>query len=418
MSIKYSHEKLIVAWSLYDFASSPYFVVILTFVFATYFSQSIASSSIEGTALWGYTNSISALIIAFLSPILGAIGDYGGHLKRWLIGLTYTAIIATACLWFAYPNTNSIVFTLSCILISNCTLEIATVFYNAYLPRIAPSGYIGRISGWAWGLGYLGGILCLIIALYLFIEGPFSFGPGKDNSANVRSVAFLVAAWLALFSLPLFLTKSTEFKTLKTKEAIKKGLRELALTIKQLPERKNLLLFLIARTIYMDGLNTVFALGGIYAAGTFHLTVTQVILFGIIINITAGLGSFLFAWLDDWLGSKKTILISLSGLLFNYCLLLNLEAVNLFWLIAPILGIFVGPIQSASRTFLSRLSAKDEIVRMYGLYSLSGKITSFLGPLLVGIVTVNSQSQRIGMTVLIPFFLVGAGILIFVKEER
>ncbi|MBA2651719.1 MAG: MFS transporter [Tatlockia sp.] len=412
---KNSSIKNIFAWSLYDFASSPYFVVILTFVFATYFTKSIAPTVIEGTALWGYTNSASALFIALASPILGAIGDYGGHLKRWLFGLTYLGIVATACLWFAYPNSSSIFFTLTCIFISNCALEIASVFYNSYLPKIAPANYLGRISGWAWGLGYFGGILCLIIALYGFIEGDWL---DHENLANVRSVAFLVAAWLALFSLPLVLIKTTEKKSLRARAAIKQGMHELILTLKNLPQRKNLLLFLISRTIYMDGLNTLFALGGIYAAGTFKLTVADVVVFGIIINITAGIGAALFAWLDDWLGSKKTILISLSGLLITYCFLLSVEAVSLFWVFAPILGIFVGPVQSASRTFLSRLVKAEEITRMYGLYSLSGKITSFLGPLLVGIFTVAFNSQRIGMAVLIPFFVIGAGLLMVVKEEE
>lgn len=411
-----TNKKEITAWILYDFASSPYFVVILTFVFATYFSSSVAPNVIEGTALWGYTTSASAFLIAIASPILGAIADYGGYHKRWLYSFTYLGFIATAALWFTYPNPSSVYYCLLCILISNFALEIASVFYNAFLPQIAPQTYLGRISGWAWGCGYLGGILCLLIALYLFIEGSIGAWLGKENLANVRSVALLVAVWLVLFSLPLLFTKTSHKRKLSTRSAIKKGARELLLTLRSLPEQKNLLLFLIARTIYMDGLNTLFTLGGIYAAGTFKLSVTEVVLFGILINITAGLGAVLFAWIDDWVGSKKTILISLISLLITYCFLLTVKTVALFWVSAPILGIFVGPIQSASRTFLSRLAKPEEITRMYGLYALTGKITSFLGPLLVGLLTTAFHSQRVGMAVLIPFFLIGGAILVLVKE--
>ncbi|CDZ78208.1 Vacuole effluxer Atg22 like protein [Legionella massiliensis] len=416
MNFTRTSKKEIVAWILYDFASAPYFVVILTFVFATYFSKSIANNVIEGTALWGYTTSASALLIAIASPILGAIGDYGGHHKRWLYSFTYLGILTTACLWFAYPNPSSIFYSLLCIFISNFALEVATVFYNAYLPGIAPKAYLGRISGWAWGSGYLGGIICLIIALYVLIEGSLGTWLGRETLANVRAVPLLVAIWLIIFSLPLLFIQTPEEPKLGARSAIKKGLQELILTLRGLPQRRSLLLFLISRIIYMDGLNTVFALGGIYAAGTFKLSVSEVVLFGIIINLTAGIGAGIFAWIDDWIGSKKTILISLLCLLFTYCFLLSVESVQLFWVSAPILGIFVGPIQSASRTFLSRLAEPEEITRMYGLYALTGKITSFLGPLLVGIFTSVYNSQRVGMAVLIPFFLVGGGILLFVNE--
>jgi UMF1 family MFS transporter len=415
MSIKNGHIKGIIAWSLYDFASTPYSIVILTFVFSTYFSKSIAPNIIEGTALWGYTSSVSALLVAIVSPVLGAIADFGGYHKRWLFAFAYICAISTSCLWFAYPNPDSIVLTLTCVMISNFAMGEALVFYNAFLPKIASAKYLGRVSGWAWGCGYLGGTLCLIITLYGFIGGGFTW-LSNDNLANIRAVALLVAAWLVLFSLPLLLHHTKDTKNLTIGRAIKKGLSELLITIKTLPQQKNLFLFLMSRIVYMDSLNSLFALGGIYVAGTFKLTMTEVVIFGIIINITAGVGAASFAWLDDRIGSKKTILISLIGVLIIYCFLLIIESITLFWIIAPLIGIFSGPVQSASRTFLSRLAKPEEITRMYGLYSLSGTITSFLGPLLVGIVTTLFHSQRIGMSVLIPFFVIGAGILMLVQE--
>ncbi len=412
MQTNKAKTKQIIAWALYDFAIASYFVVILTFVFATYFANEIAPNIIIGTTLWGYTISASALLIAITSPVFGAIADYGGHRQHWLFCFTYLGILTTVILWFAYPH-NSIALVLVSIFISNFALEVGFVFYNAFLPNIAPEKYLGRISGWGWGCGYIGGIFCLLVALYFFIAGNVP----KENAVNIRSIALLVAVWIAVFSLPQFLfirSPKASYFTIST--AIKKGLQELMITLKHLPQQKNLFLFLIARIIYMDGLNTVFALGGIYAAGTFKLSVSEIVVLGIIMNISAGLGAALFAWVDDWIGSKNTTLIALAGLLLTYCFLLTVQSTTLFWLSAPTLSIFVGPVQAASRTLLARLAKPEEITRMYGLYSLSGKITSFLGPLVVGIFTTFFASQRLGMATLLPFFIIGGGILMLVKE--
>ncbi|WP_287007768.1 MFS transporter [Legionella sp.] len=413
-----NNKKQIIAWALYDFATSSYFAVILTFVFAAYFTKKIAPNAIDGTSLWGYTISASALLIAILSPILGAIADFGGYHIRWLFAFTYLGIMSTALLWFAYPNEHSIFLVLICVFISNFALEESAVFYNAFLPKIASKDYLGRISGWGWGCGYMGGILCLLSALYFFIDDGIHLGFNKENAANIRAVALLVAGWLAIFSLPMFLSVQTQKKKyLPITKAVNKGLKELLITLKNLPQNKDIFLFLIARIIYMDGLNTIFALGGIYAAGTFNLSVSEIVIFGIIMNITAGIGAALFAWLDDWIGSKKTILIALFCLLISFCFLLTVKSSTLFWLTAPILGLFVGPVQAASRTFLARLAKPEEITRMYGLYSFTGKITSFFGPLLVGIFTSFFDSQRLGMAILLPFFIVGGGILFWVEED-
>ncbi|KTC93778.1 MFS transporter family transporter protein [Legionella drozanskii LLAP-1] len=418
MQIKMNNKKQIIAWALYDFATSSYFAVILTFVFAAYFTKKIAPNAIDGTSLWGYTISASALLIAILSPILGAIADFGGYHIRWLFAFTYLGIMSTALLWFAYPNEHSIFLVLICVFISNFALEESAVFYNAFLPKIASKDYLGRISGWGWGCGYMGGILCLLSALYFFIDDGIHLGFNKENAANIRAVALLVAGWLAIFSLPMFLSVQTQKKKyLPITKAVNKGLKELLITLKNLPQNKDIFLFLIARIIYMDGLNTIFALGGIYAAGTFNLSVSEIVIFGIVMNITAGIGAALFAWLDDWIGSKKTILIALFCLLISFCFLLTVKSSTLFWLTAPILGLFVGPVQAASRTFLARLAKPEEITRMYGLYSFTGKITSFFGPLLVGIFTSFFDSQRLGMAILLPFFIVGGGILFWVEED-
>lgn len=411
--------KQIIAWALYDFASSSYFVVIFTFVFATYFTTEIASNEVDGTALWGYTISASALLIALVSPFVGAIADFGGHHKSWLFFFTYLGAVSIACLWFAYPNSQSIPLALTCVLISNFALEVGGVFYNSFLPRLAPIDYLGRISGWAWGCGYVGGLLCLIISLFVFVNHDFGWWLGTKEDANIRAITLFVALWIIVFSLPLFLlVKQKKEMNFTIGTAIKTGLRELWITIKSLPEQRDLLLFLIARILYIDGLNSILALGGIYAAGTFKLNVSEIMMFGIILNITAGLGAALFAWLDDWFGSRKTILIALTCLTLTFCLLLTITSTLLFWIFAPVIGIFVGPVQAASRTFLARLAKPEEITRMYGFYLFSGKATSFLGPFLVGTFTLWAGSQRLGMLALLPLFIIGGSLLFLVKEKR
>jgi UMF1 family MFS transporter len=415
---KNSSIRQIVAWAFYDFAISAYFVVIYTFVFATYFSDKIAPNVITGTALWSYTISASGLLIALLSPFLGAIADYSGQHKRWLFFFTYLAVVTIALLWFAYPNGNSITLVLSCIFLSNFALEVATVFYNSFLIKLAPANYLGRISGWAWGCGYLGGLLCLILSLYFLVDASSSDWISHDDYANIRAVPLLVALWLMLFSLPLFfVVKQKNNKQLSFKKSITIGIEQLVITLKGLTTQKDLLLFIIARILYIDGLNTLLALGGIYAAGSFKLSLSEVMLFGIIINITAGIGATLFALFDDWIGSKKTILIALFCLICTYCFLLTVTSSTLFWLCAPIIGVFVGPIQAASRTFLARLTKPEEITRMFGFYAFSGKATSFIGPLVVGIATSYSNSQRVGMALLIPFFIIGGALLLLVDER-
>jgi len=334
------------------------------------------------------------------------------------MAFTYLGVITTSLLWFAYPNSSSIPLALFCILISNFALEVSAVFYNSFLPKIVSKKYIGRVSGWAWGLGYLGGIICLVISLYIFIKGDLSIWTDIESAANVRIIAVFVGLWIFLFSLPMFIyVDDTEEGRLPATKAIHKGFIELFKTIKTLPEQKSLLIFLIARVLYIDGLNALFSLGGIYAAGTFNLGINEIMIFGIIINLTAGFGAAVFAMLDDYIGSKKTILISLVLLVITYLFLLNITSVKIFWIIGPMIGIFVGPIQASSRTFLARLAKPEEITRMYGLYALSGKATSFLAPLLVGTITTLANNQRIGMSVLIPFFVIGFVLLLFVKEN-
>jgi MFS transporter, UMF1 family len=412
-------RRVVVAWSLYDWANSSFYTVVNTFIFATYFVNIIAENTITGTSQWGYTLTIASIIVAVLSPIGGSLADATGYHKRWLAGFTALAVLSSGLLWFAYPDAHYAPYTLTLVALGLIGTEMGMVFYNAMLPHIAPASLIGRISGWAWGLGYWGGLMCLIIALFAFVEGQPSW-LNSDTYEQVRINGPLVALWFGLFALPLFMLvpERPSQLTHTVRQTIAHSMRQLLDTLRELRQKPNLLRYLIAHMFYTDGLNTLFQFGAIYAAGTFGMTLSQVIVFGIAMNVTAGLGAAIFAWLDDYVGSKPTILLSLGALIGLATTLLIISSQLLFWLFGLLLALFFGPVQAASRTLLIKLvPANDNLNRYFGLYALSGKATAFLGPWLLGTVTLLSNSQRAGMATILLFFIVGGLLLITVKGD-
>jgi len=397
------------SWALYDWANSAFAAVIVTFVFATYFSQAVAIDEVTGTAQWGWAMTVSALLAAVLGPTLGAIADAGGRRKPWILVFTWLCVLATALLWFVEPDPAFVLMALTLVAIANLGLDMAGVFYNAMLTDLAKGDRLGRLSGWAWGLGYFGGLTCLVIALFLFVQTDQPpFGLDKETAEHVRATAPLVALWLLIFSLPLFLfTPDREPGTLPMTTAIRAGLERLWDTVRNVRRHKKLAHFLLARMLYIDGLNTLFAFGGIYAAGTFGLELADVITFGILLNITGGIGAFAFAWIDDFIGPKRTILIALIGLMICGLAAVVTTSVTVFWVTGGLLGIFIGPTQAASRTLMAKLAPPENQTEMFGLYALSGKVTAFLGPLVLGTVTVWADSQRAGMATILIFLAAG-----------
>lgn len=406
------------SWALYDWANSAFSAVIVTFVFATYFSQGIATDPETGTARWGWALTASGIAIALLSPVLGAIADAGGRRKPWVLVFTGIAVVGCFLLWFARPEAQFVLYALVIMALANVAFELAGVFYNAMLPELVSRDYVGRLSGWAWGLGYAGGLACLILALFAFVQTDEPlFGLDKDSAEHVRITGPLVGAWFALFSLPLFLfTPDRQSAGLPARVAIERGLAQLKHTFVNVRRYRQIGLFLLARMIYTDGLNTLFAFGGIYAAGTFGMEMAQVIQFGILLNVTAGLGALAFAWVDDWLGAKRTILIALLGLLACGTTAVIATSTLVFWIAGGLLGVFVGPTQAASRSMLARMAPPHMRTEMFGLYALTGKITAYTGPFLLGTVTFYTGSQRLGIATILGFFLIGMILLLPVKE--
>jgi len=410
-------RRALFSWCLFDWANSAFPTVITTFVFATYFTTTVAESTIAGTAAWGHAQSLAALIIALLGPALGAIADRGGRRKPWLLAFTALCVAACVGLWFTQPERGDVIWALTFVVLGTVGFEIGMVFYNALLPEIAAPERLGRLSGWGWGMGYAGGLACLSVALVGFIQtdAPW-FGLAAGTAEPVQATTLLVAAWVSLFALPLFLWTPDKPRGERTLEALRNGLVTLVNTLCNIRRYAQTARFLLARMIYIDGLNTLFAFGGIYAAGTFGMALEEVILFGIAINVTAGIGAACFAWLDDNIGPKRTILIALGGLIgFGGALLLASGKVW-FWALALPLGLFVGPAQAASRSFMARLAPPHMRAEMFGLFAFSGKVTAFLGPLFLAWATLAFDSQRAGMATIIVFLAVGFVLLLPLRD--
>ena len=406
------------AWALYDWANSPFTTLIITFVFPAYFARAIVGNETVGQSLWGYGVGVSGLLIAVMSPLFGAVADAGGRQKPFLLAFTLLCAAASALLWFAMPGPAMVVPVLICVGVANIGFEFGGVFNNAMLPEIVSGRRLGRLSGWAWGLGYLGGLAALVIALVGFVqnENPW-LGLSTQQAEHVRIVGPLVAVWLVVFAWPVLLfTPEPGSRRVAIVQATMAGIRRLRHLVGELRDRPDIARFLLAHMIYADGLTTVFAFGGVYAAGVFDMSLGEVVQFGILLNVMAGAGAFGFAWLDDRLGSRRTIAIALVGIIAAATAAVSVQDRLSFWIAGAALGLFVGPAQASSRALMARLMPGDRRGEYFGLFALSGKATAFAGPILVGTLTALFSSQRAGLASVLAFFMVGLALLLTVRE--
>ncbi len=413
--------KPVAAWVLFDFANSAYTTLVVTFVYATYFVKAVAPDEIAGTALWSRGVAITAICVAVLSPVLGAIADRSGLRKLFLFVSTLATVAGSVMLHFALPG--QVFLALTWFVISNIAFELSNVFYNAYLPEIAPMDKIGRVSGIGWGVGYIGGLLAMFVALAGFVspETPW-FGLSKETGAHIRATNILVAVWFAVFSIPMFLfVKSPQQVSpakIKTGRWVKEGLEDIANTFREIKKYKEIVKLLVARMIYNDGLITIFAFGGIYAAGEFGFSFEEIMFFGIALNVAAGLGALVMGYFDDRLGGKKTIQISNAVLTLAVVMAVLAPDKTWFWIAGILVGLFAGPNQSASRSLLGRFVPKSKENQFFGFFAFSGKMTAFMGPLLLGLLTEAFDSQRAGVAVVAVFFIVGGLLLTRVDEAK
>ena len=432
-------RRAVAGWCLYDWAMSAFNTVIGTFVFSVYFAKGIAPDESTGTQMWGQALGVAGILVAVLSPVLGAIADRGGRRKPWLAAFTLLCVGLTALLWYAKPEPGWVLPALLAVAAANVAFELAGVFYNAMLPDVAPPSHVGRVSGWGWGLGYFGGLGALVLCLTLLIqtEAPLFGLIPAEQSGGVRATALLVAVWYALFALPLFLlTPDRPGTGVPAGRAVREGLSTLAATLREVRHRADTVRFLVASALWRDGINTVVQFGGIFAAAAFGMSTPQIITFAILLNVTSGLGAAGFAWMDDRQGAKPTILISLAGLMATGGAMLLVGTPWWSWAPSPGLpldftaeqqwllvfgmglGVFFGPAQAAGRSLMARLAPPGLETEMFGLYALTGRMAGLIGPFAYGAATVAFDSQRAGMATVLVLFVAGFLLLLPVREPR
>src|SRR6476646_9410600 len=405
MQQTYPPRSAVISWIFFDWAAQPYFTLITTFVFAPYFASFVAPDPAQGQALWGFATAAAGLMIALLSPVLGAIADASGRRKPWIAGFGALLVIGASLMWLGKPGDPSVIpRLLLAYAIASVGVEFATVFNNAMMPTLVPPDRIGRLSGTGWATGYVGGILSLVLVLGFLAANPetgrtlFGFMPlfGLDpvTHAGDRITGPLTGIWFIIFVLPMFLLTPDYPAKLPVRAALREGLAELKQTLGELPRQKSLATFLLANMIYTDGLVSLFAFGGIYAAGTFGWHTIQIGTFGIVAAIAGVFGAWLGGRLDDRFGPKRVIAGSMLILLLAIIAILLVDKDSiLFVKVAPpapggalfagaseraylVLGCLIGaaggPLQAASRSLLIRLAPKDRIAQCFGLFALTG----------------------------------------------
>ena len=445
------------SWATFDWANQPYYTLITTFIFAPYFATVFVGDGVRGQELWGYTQSLAGLFIALLSPVLGAIADSMGRRKPFLAVFSLLFSLSALGLWLAVPgHEQALIPVMFCLVVMAMTMEITVVFNNAMLPGLGAGKSMGRWSGFAWGWGYVGGLVALIVVL-LYIAFPAEgnapgflipvvpeevpFNLDVANQEHNRIVGPISSLWFLIFIIPLFLfTPDHGRKRKPLVQAAREGMTTLRQTLIHVRQYRNIIRFLIARMLYADGLSAIFAFGGIYGAGTFGWKITTLGMMGILLSLFGIVGAFAGGVIDDWLGSKRTIFLSLSGLIIGTIGAFSITPDTAFFVIplepgtseglfsspaeqiylafVSLIGLCGGPLQAASRTMLARIAPMNMMTEFYGLYALSGKATAFLAPFAIALMTAFFESQRVGFAPVILFLIAGFWILIPVKEER
>ncbi|MDQ0145255.1 MULTISPECIES: MFS transporter [Pseudarthrobacter] len=435
-----SSKGQVLAWASWDWGSAAFNAVMTTFVFTVYLTSNAFGGEDSASAVLGGALAVAGFAIALLAPVTGQRSDAGGRRKLWL-GVNSAAVaILTALCFFVFPHPEFLLLGVSLIALGNVFFEFAGVNYNAMLAQVSTPRNIGKVSGFGWGAGYLGGIVALLIVLQLFVQPAFEwFGASTQDSLNIRLVAVFSALWFLVFALPvLFAVPEVPRSGQAARLGLAASYRLLFRRIKAIyATSPHTIYFLLASAVFRDGLAAVFTFGGIIAAGTFGFALSQVIFFAIFGNVVAAVGAVIGGFLDDKVGPKAVITGSLVGLLIagtailalgngNYSLFgMEWAGSTTFWVFGLFLCLFVGPAQSSSRAYLARLAPHGESGELFGLYATTGRAVSFLAPALFTLcITVATplvpagQAQRWGILGIMVVLLAGLLVLLPVKAPE
>jgi UMF1 family MFS transporter len=442
-------RRFVVAWAFWDWGGAAFNAVITTFVFTVYLTSSYfvgsaltaardGESDIHGSAHRAYTAAQAGLtaqlgfglaaagiIVALIAPVLGQRTDGSGRRKRWLAINTGVVVVMTALMFFVEGKPAFFLLGVALVSVGTVFYEIATVNYNAMLIQVSTPKTVGKVSGLGWGAGYLGGIVLLLFVLLGLVgltasSGGF-LGVSHDNGLNIRLIAVIAALWTLVFSLPILLTVP---EISGDDRRVKVGFfRSYVVLVRDIvalwKESRNTVLFLISSALFRDGLVGVFTFGGILAQGTFGFTSSQVIIFAIAANVVAGISTFISGAFDDRFGAKPVIMVSLVGLIVAGLGVFFAHDLgqNAFWIGGLLLCLFVGPAQSASRSFLARVTPAGREGEVFGLYATTGRAVSFLAPLLFSTFIAISGAQYWGILGIVIVLALGLALLIPVKAH-
>jgi len=439
-----SARRRIWGWWWFDWANQPYNTLLLTFIFAPYFAASVAPDPVTGQAMWGWMNFAFGMLIALFAPILGAIADNTGPKRPWIVLWSALYIAGAWALWWAVPGADqaTIIWVLVAFGIGMIGLEYGIIFTNAILPTLGDRQEIGRISGSGWAFGYVGGLSALVVMLLLLAENDAGvtligiaplFGLDPDLREGTRAVGPVTALWYLVFVIPFFLwVKEPPAPAVRVAGAVRQGLRDLGRTLRRLPDHRSLLAYLVSSTFYRDGLNGIYAFGGIYAAGVLGWSIIQIGIFGILAATIGAIGCWFGGRADRRFGPKPVIIVCISVLILvcgiivttdrTMVMLTPVEAASrlpdiVFYICGGLIGAAGGAVQASSRTMMVRQANPERMTEAFGLYALSGKALSFMAPGLIALATTLTESQRLGVTPLIGLFAVGLFLLIWVKPD-
>ena len=397
------NKKQLISWCLFDFANSSYSAVIAAVVFQVYYiNVVVGNESGSGDLWWGRAISLSMLVVSLSSPFLGGIADYAGRTKSLLAMYTLVCVVAIAGFCLLSPGAALLGFLL--IVIANIGMEGGLVFYNSFLPRIAPRDHQGRVSGWGFGVGYAGSIIALLLALPLAQAG------------RLDLVWLMVAAFFGFFSLPAFFFLPHDAPTgISAVQAGISGSRNALATLREIWRRKEPRKFLIAYLIYEDGVNTVIVFSSSLAATTFGFLQTELIGLYLSVQVAALAGAFLLSKPTDTWGPKKVVMLSLLLWTIVGVATYFVQTKSGFWLVACIAGLGLGSVQAGTRAFYTQFVPGGKEAEYFGVYSLVGKSSAILGPLVFGTISAACGSQRPAILSIAIFFVLGLVLLSRVK---
>jgi UMF1 family MFS transporter len=447
-----------ISWAVFEWARNPYVLLVTIYLFSPYFTRTVVGDPVRGQALWGLIAACGGLMVGALAPFLGAIADAGGRRKPW-IGF-YVVLLAGASLlmWFAKPHSTgmALFFVGALVAFANTSFEFSAVFHNSLLPTVAQPRNVAGLSGLALALTNAAGVLLITFMLIAFsLPGKvdWSFIPshplfGIDNTVlheDERLAGPASAIWLLVFSIPLFLfTPDRPKSKVRLLVAAAAGVKSVAGTVRSLKHYRNVGAYLLARLFFNDGMTAVLTFGGIYASSVFNWGPIQLLIYGIELSIFAVIGGFFGGWLDNRLGSKRAIFVSIGGTTIAGLVSLTMAPDRILWFIpwdvhAPkvwaipffntwpeifflmivnFTAVLITAGYANSRTMLARIAPVEKMTEFFGLYSLSGTSTTFLATGFVGWLTAVSQSQRIGLLGETVFLAIGLVLMFFVREER